>query len=120
MKILYSGDEATIDQVYDPAYPIFLVGERHTDLVGKEAFAKSLPMLRKKGIRHLALELFKESQEAIDQFLRGEYPRQQFIKSGGLVNKEWELLRPGVTEREVRILEAAREVEMLGFANKKI
>ncbi len=67
-------------KIWDPQIPVMFVGEMHTILSDKDEIIRNLPLFKRMGMTHLALDSWGPSdQKMIDDYFSGTISWQQFV-----------------------------------------
>lgn len=92
-------------KLWENETPVLFIGERHTLKSDKDEIIRSLPMLKKLGMTHLAMEMLREEQQQIvDNYLAGKITREKVLE---IFKDGWDK-GPGIPEKYMELLDAAK------------
>lgn len=90
---------------WDKETPVLFIGERHTIKSDKDEVIKNLPIFKKLGMTHFAMEMLQEEhQKIIDEYFDGEISREKILE---IFSKGWDK-RPGMAEKYMELVDAIK------------
>lgn len=92
-------------KLWESETPVLFIGERHTLNSDKDEIIKNLPILKKLGMTHLAMEMLREEeQQIVDDYLSGKISREIILE---IFKNGWDK-GPGIPEKYMELLDAAK------------
>lgn len=96
-------------KLWENKTPVLFIGERHTVKSDKDEIIKNLPILKKLGMTHLAMEmLLEEHQQIVDNYLDGKIASEKILK---IFKDSWDK-GPGIPEKYMELIDVAKSNSM--------